>query len=800
MARAVASALERIHGVCPLEQVALLEALESDTEWDNWSLAQRSEPKLGPAWPVALPKTGAGERFAATCAEDPEAERAREEVRAELAHLEQQRSIDEPAGGVSRDDDDDSDDSGEGNDESSGPSSESRREPEGEPPKVTEGELRVERRPYSETRDWDQIPSDIRKMFGGRSDIIKSPNGFFFGITKPRRKRAIAAWVEDGSLRTAEQDELPDSYGPSFAERDDDGAALIGFDDDSVWEVVFAEGRARRLFKHSESLSGIAYGPEGRAVLLASSSLDVYRREGDAASLEARLNINGYSIRSVRGGRVLFVSCFESGDDGVTVFGFDGPTLRRLARVQFSVSDVVVTGDRVIVHDQSGDEIEAFELLGWGDLLAKLDAEPSAFQEVAAYTEADKEDEDEESDAEEEPSDNGEDDESPESDSSASDDDESSDDESSDDESDDESSDDESDDESSDDESSNDDEDEDSDDDEAATPKARRKKGPEDLAVQPSAGRVGILYLGRKSPPASKAGATVGKSMRAEFGGSSDIEVTDDGSLYYGWKKDGRRAYRFAVHSDGRLIPTDLVSKSSSTMMAVRWDRRQIVVASDGDKKLWSVSLPDGSATLVHDFSKEPDEDEIYSLAALASDRILVTTLGEAWLFSLATGTPSLESRGALDVQQTEAFCSGRAVVLEVSEGKPLRVWGVYEDGLRELAQLEVDPLDMKVTGPTVLVRAMGEGWYEIVNTEDAWQAAKLDASGSTYPRVDLTTTSKKDNDKDDDTDEEGDEDDDNDGDGDSNEEEEEDGGGDDDDDAGGDEDEEEEEDDEDDD
>jgi hypothetical protein len=277
-------------------------------------------------------------------------------------------------------------------------------------------------------------------------------------------------------------------------------------------------------------------------------------------------------------------------------------------------------------------------------------------------------------------------------------------------------------------------------DDDDDPPRARRKeKSPEDFVVEPAPGRVGLLHLGRKSPPGSRGSASIPKEIRAQLGGSKRIEGTSTGDLYYAWKKASKRVLRFVAVHQGKLVETDVTTEDASLSASPSWDRRRILVPADGAGKLWSVDLPEGKATLVRDFGGGDTEGEVYSMAALASDRILAATSSALWLFSLPTGAPVVEARGDLDVRELEAVCEGRAAVLEVNEDKPLRVWGIHEDGMRVLAELDLHPETIEARDGRVLVKADDDsGWYEIVNIEDAWRAARDDTSGAQYPRVKL--------------------------------------------------------------
>ncbi|MDC0683895.1 hypothetical protein [Sorangium atrum] len=923
MARAVQRALTAVHGAHPIEVASLAEAIEADSDWDAWSAEQRPEPPAGPRWPVELPRFGGSQRFEAACSVDPEVEAAREAARAAAPEEERAAGDDH--------DTDEADEAETGDDD--------------DKPRVISGGLRLERVPGYTAPE----PSDEQlKLFGQSSEWLIAPNGLVFGVSKPKRKPPVAAWIQDGELRTAQGDPLATTHGISLAARDDGGAALIGEDSEAVWEVVFAAGSVRRLLEHGEPFSDVAYGPDDR-VLVASDTIEVYRREGSGVALEGRWDLDSYGMRSVFGGRLLLLKCFDDEDesaDGVTLLGYDGSTVRRLARVRIAVGEIVIDGARVVVID--GDD--GYVLRGLEELAARFAAQPESFPELKKH-EPGNEDEDESASGEgddEGESTSGEGDEeegdrpevlegalrveqrrsrevppepeieraqrelfgstscvsvapggrvygiaklrrkpvtaawieggelkraegealpSPhgyiaaredggavlygfdyklvaelsfadgklrrlfEHEASISDiaygpedrillstgesldvyrregegavleqrwgvggygltpalggrlllvksy-------------------------------EGEDSEDgltivgfdgsklrrvgrvkasvgevriaegrafmdhigdtyellgldtllerlatnpdafpevavytpseEDEDDDEA--PESGPKRAPEEYAIEPAPGRVGLRYLGKQRPlPEDE--EDIPKDVRARFGaGAREIERYRPADVYIGWKKEARRSFVFAVLKDGELIETAVKASSPSSTGLVNADRSAALVATDGDAKLWWVDLPHGKPVLVHDFSKEDSEDEVYTLEALASGRVIVGTSSETWIFSVSGGASRLEARGDLDLRVVESAAGGRVAVLEASEGKPIRIWGVYDDGVRTLAELEPEPLSFEPSadGRFFFEAVNRLGWYELVNLEDAWEAGRRDTSGEHYPRVAL--------------------------------------------------------------
>jgi hypothetical protein len=271
------------------------------------------------------------------------------------------------------------------------------------------------------------------------------------------------------------------------------------------------------------------------------------------------------------------------------------------------------------------------------------------------------------------------------------------------------------------------------------------------------------VRAGRGSPIEEPDEPDVPRDVKRQFGTGSEVKVTPDGSLYYGWKKEGRRSFRFAALVQGHFVETDATAKSASTEMSVSWDKRWILARSDGDKKLWSIELPEGRATLVHDFSGEKYDDEVFWCLPLAYRRVFVSTSNDVWIFSLGRGAPELEMRGEFVINEAKVVSDGRAIVIHTSDRKTARVWGVFEDGIRELASFGLAFHEILEGDGRVVVRASGgAGWFELLGIGDAWETAKREGAGPRYPRVELKKDSSDDDDDDDDDD---DNDDDNDGD-----------------------------------
>lgn len=258
-------------------------------------------------------------------------------------------------------------------------------------PEVVQGEIQIAPLSRGEVSLPPRITDRDRRLFGSQSQVAVAPGGRVYGVARPRQKPPVAAWIEGGKLRSIDDTPLPGSSDVYLAAREDGGAALIGVDFHSVWEVDFAERTAQRLFRHEESLYDLAYGPDGRIVLLVSDMLLVYRRHGDGAALEQRLSMSGYKMATSRGGRLLAVCSNEGEEDGVTLLGWSGSTLRRLARVRCSVSELFSVDGRVLLENDEGD---LHELLGLDALLDRLAAQPERFPELAVATVQEEDEED----------------------------------------------------------------------------------------------------------------------------------------------------------------------------------------------------------------------------------------------------------------------------------------------------------------------------------------------------------------------------------------------------------------------
>ncbi|WP_156338340.1 hypothetical protein [Chondromyces crocatus] len=558
------------------------------------------------------------------------------------------------------------------------------------PPEVLEGAVQIALLSRSEWPRPIAVSREQRKPFGVESDVTFGPGGLLYGVLKDRRKPHVAAWSRGGDFQTAEDTPLPGGRTVYLAARDDGGAALIGLDFDSLWEVTFAERTARRLLKHEESLSDIAYGAEGRLLMLLGSRLESYRRIGLRAVLDRQWELEGYGMTTLHQGRLVAVKCVEGDRDGITLYGFDGATLRRLARVRANAG-VLFGSDERVFFEHNGAEAELYELTGTGALLDALEGRPTSFAEIPVTVRFDPSDvQGAESEAK------GLSDEAPLEDLVA--------------------------------------EDEEDDEQEGGAPKK-----PQDFVLEPAPGRIGVRFVGAKSPVRRSREEAIPKEVRALFGARSNVSKAGEGDLYFGWKKDKRSAFRFAIARDGAVTETELKSSAPSTLITLVAGEPTALVATDDDSKLWKVALDTGKASLVWDFSRERDEKEIYVLQGLAHGRVLVGTASETWIFSLAGPQPTVEVRGQLDTREADPFCGGRVVVLQARNGRPLRLWGIFPAGIKTLAGLRVRPASVHTSEGKLYVSAEAElGWFEILNVEDAWTAAERDVEGTRYPHVDL--------------------------------------------------------------
>ncbi|AKT42194.1 hypothetical protein [Chondromyces crocatus] len=698
-AQAVAHALRAVHEACPLDQVQLAEVLESDGDWDAWSAALRPEPVPGPAWPIDLPRSGAHARFEARAAVDPEVERALAAMRTEAAEEQPSRSWSVGAA-----------------DEATGDETGAR----------ALLELNIERH---EDEPWPGALALRWKPFGSSSHVRMAPDGKVYGVAKKNRSR-VGAWLVDDTLCTASGPELPDVSSMTLAARDDGSTALIAIEDEAIWEIDFRDGTQRLLFPIDGRVSGadeIAYGPEGRVLVLADIMLVVYRNDGDTWVLEQGWDVTGYAMCSCLDGRILVMTQWDDdGEECVAVYGFDGPTLRLLARKTVSVGALFSLHGRHLAQGRSergGRKAGPVtcELVGLSTMLERLEADPGAFAEVARVA-VEREDRDAEEDSASDDEDAASDDEDSDDEDSASDDEDS---------------------------ASDDEGDEDQDDEAFAGDPSK------DPPFQLIEGDLQFEARKREELP-SRPQPSV--DVRRLFSRPLALEVAPDGRPF-GIVRPLRKAIAFAWLEGDEVRLADLEGVwSSEYHLAARPDSATALVAVDSGA-VYELEFAAGKVRQLFEF-----DGWMSTVACGPEGRILLLSSDSLVVYGPSDEGFVREAEWDVHADDLKTFFDGRIVMTFADAGNDapsLRILGFDGATLRSLASLQceedVSIADVVPSGDRLFVRVSGEPvrtgsyarGYEILHPEALLE--RLATDPRSYPEVAVTDRAKDENDDDDD-------------------------------------------------
>ncbi|EYF08373.1 hypothetical protein [Chondromyces apiculatus] len=688
MARAVEKALAAVHAACPLDQVMLAEVMESDGDWEAWSSEQRPEPLTGPRWSVELPNAGSAKRFEATGAVDAEVEQVRAQIRAEAAEAGQH-------GGWQ----------GAGEDEDGGDESARQDGPR------TKAPLSVEKLGKESPV---AIPEEITKLFGRYGVTQVAPNGRAYGLKREKRHLNVPSWVDDNGVlqSVADAGDLPRNAGtPTVAGRGDGGAVLLAFDSEGVWEAVFGDGTLRKLVDDDDTMYGLGYGPEGSVLLLAGDELRMYRRAGEGTELAQRWDVNGYEMICAASGRIAIVT--ESGteegdDDGVTLYGIEGDTLRRLRRVTFSVSQVAVKDDRVFLNDSG----VWFELLGVQALLDGLAANPAVFPTVDVAKDRD----DSNSDDDSSDDSDGDDDSSGDSDGDGDDDSDASDDSGSDDSG--------SDDRRSDDSASEDDD------------------GEQEPEVME-----GSLRLEREEVSSPHGYRAVEPALRSLFGRSSSVVKSPLGKVY-GVAKQGRKPSTAAWVEEGELqVAAGTLPRDSATL-AVREDETAALYGFSYSG-VWELSFAEKQLRPLIEM------DDSLMDAAYGPEGTIFVLLGSTMAVYQREGEAyARTAEYDVNAYELRTMCGGHVLLvkgLTDDDGNDtLFVYGYDGRTLRKMGLIRAYSIVTRIEGSSAFLLD-SEHRHRIDGLEEL--RAQLDLNSESFPEVDLAPTQDDEEEEDDDED-----------------------------------------------
>lgn len=366
--KAAAEALTEVHALTPLEQAALVEAIDlGDDPWDVWTLSERPSPAPGPLWTHSVTLSPGEERPDATPGESDEGP-AGEEPAAGA----------EPAASDDESDDDESDEPA-GDEAPPSSSPEGSRESSIAPGRVT---LSLIGRAAGRGRSKNSPENETPEAFGEGKVLGVTPAGVTYGWSKQQKRLFAFAWLDGDTLRASG---LTSAYPTTDVAIAPDGrSALVAPPDKGeLWVVSLEDGGARKLWKHPDGddyFVDIAWTAEGRAVAADYGSLYVVAPDGQ---LEKRVGgTSPDTLRSALGGRVLLVADTD-GEAGLSVIGA-GPTLKLLARFDdgFEIEDA--TAEPPVVRDDNG---RRYELRGLEEALrAAIEGSPD-FLDAPDYAE-----------------------------------------------------------------------------------------------------------------------------------------------------------------------------------------------------------------------------------------------------------------------------------------------------------------------------------------------------------------------------------------------------------------------------
>lgn len=194
--------------------------------------------------------------------------------------------------------------------------------------------------------------------------------------------------------------------------------------------------------------------------------------------------------------------------------------------------------------------------------------------------------------------------------------------------------------------------------------------------------------------------------------------VVEDEDTVLGWKR-GKGQKRFCVYDGGRFIESELRAKDPSTVMTMRWDRVACLATTTRDTKLWMVDLRHGRCIPVASF-----EDEQRAVAfAIGGLALSVSPRGVA-LCGVEGRRPGIMARSTdITAEQVVALYGGKVLAIASQSTSRLRLWGVYDETLKELGNFALPSCKLHVREGRVCVEIEGGEWYEVVGFEAAYRA-----------------------------------------------------------------------------
>ncbi|MDP3278415.1 MAG: hypothetical protein Q8Q09_24715 [Deltaproteobacteria bacterium] len=256
---------------------------------------------------------------------------------------------------------------------------------------------------------------------------------------------------------------------------------------------------------------------------------------------------------------------------------------------------------------------------------------------------------------------------------------------------------------------------------------AAQKKGPTiragSHAVDPEDGVAGLQFCDSRPRELGTEDFEAPRDAARLFEYSNEWFVEDEDTVL-GWKR-GKGAKRFSIYDGGRFIESELKVKDPGSVMALRYDRAHSLCTTTHDQKLWMVDLRHGRAIPIATV-----DEQLTSVCFAAGGLAIAGSARSVMLCGVEGRRPGVMSRADIPVQQVTSTHSGKVIVLASSGSPRVRVWGLYDETLRELGNFDVPIKKIhRVENRIWLELDQGE-WYELVGTLEAHRA------GASAPEV----------------------------------------------------------------
>lgn len=478
-------------------------------------------------------------------------------------------------------------------------------------------------------------PTHNQKARFDRASIIGATlDGRAFAVVRPKKQSPRFLFTNEEGVVEVEDFDLPHEE-PIVTVRDDNGAVLLAFSQDSLWEVDFAAKTATKLALLGDSLYGVAYGPESRIIVAEGTHLKVLKRTDGKVELERKVQIGAYLLAATRNGRLVATLTHDSDGHHVVLLGWHNNSFHKLGRVKCNAEALYAQGGRIFVRT-----FETREIATLDRFLMGLDASPESFEPVPNVGER------------------------------------------------------------------------------AKGP--TRKQGA--FAVEPSDGVVGFAFVGSRPKELGADDNEAPRDAARAFEYTNQWHIEDEDTVL-GWKR-AKGQKRFAVYDGGRFVETDLRAKDPGSVMALRWDRSSCLATTARDTKVTMVDLRHGRCIPIATF-----EDEVKGLSFGAGGLALAVTSRHAILCGVEGRRPGAMARVDLQGEALSSMFSGKVHVIVSNTAPRLRVWGLYDETLRELATFDLPVCKLHAREGRVWIEVDGTEWYEVLGVESAWRAGESNPS-----------------------------------------------------------------------